>query len=101
MKDDYNKYKRWELIIMITILKTLRFCNSKVGEFILSFILIATPSFLLLGTSIVVWLIVLITHFISILTVGRLRSDKEKRELDDELKVEIKSCKLALKNKNK
>lgn len=101
MKDDYNKYKRWELIIMLTTLKLLKFFNGSLGEFILSFILVAGPSLLILGNSLGVWITILITHFISLLTVGRLRSDKEKSEFDEELKVEIKSCKLALKNKNK
>lgn len=101
MKDpnDYNQYKRWELIIMLTILKTIKFCNSKVGEFILSFILVSIPLLLFLGTSTVVWMIILLTHFFSLITVGKLRSDLDKWELDDEINKEIRSCKSALKQK--
>lgn len=98
-KEDYTQYKKWELIIMISILKTIKFCNCKVGEFFLSFILIALPLLLFAGPSKGVWLVILLTHSVSLLVVGRLRSDEEKLDFDDELNREINSCKLALKQK--
>ncbi len=99
MKEQYSKYKRWELIIMIIILKSLKFFNGKVGEFILSFILVSLPSLLIFGFNPIIWILILPTHLLTLVVTNKLRSDEDKKEWDDELNREIISCKLALKQK--
>ncbi len=99
--EKFRKAKKSELILMISILRSLRFMNSVVGEFLLSFAIIVGVPLLLCGVSSFVFVVGLIVHFSYMLALSKLvRTPKDKKELHDELTEKLDTLSLFIKEKN-
>jgi hypothetical protein len=98
--NQYKSCKKSELILMISILKTLQFLNSKVGEFLYSFLMIVGLPTLLFGINPFVLGITMTAHILYMLLLSnRLRTSEDKKEFHDELDVQVVAFKSFLKEK--
>lgn len=98
--NQFKSCKKSELMLMIAIAKTIQFFNAKFGEFIISFLLVCGPAYLLFGNNPIVWLVALPAHFLSLLIMSKVRTDVDKKELHDELQEQVLAFKSFLKEKS-
>ena len=98
--NQYKSCKKSELILMISILKTLMFLNSKFGEFLLSLLIMVGLPILFCGLNPLVISVGMFFHFLyMILLSNKLRDNEDKKEFHNELNEQVVVFKSFLKEK--